>query len=92
MREIIELVLKSLAGSVHLFSVYALQSGRPFLERCRFYHQLNSILEKVPPSLPKFVFGEFDAALYFAYPSDSLFLGKWVFGRGQAYLEYLESL
>ena len=82
---ILVIELKTVPRTV-VISAYAPQAGRDDEYKDRFYDQLEKTIEEVKKRKVLIIVGDFNARLHGRQEGEERIMGKWIAGRGEAYV------
>ena len=83
---IMTITLQTQAGKLNLVNAYAPQSGLNTEQKNNFYQQLEQTIHAFANTEITYILGDFNARIQHRFNHESHFMGKHIFGRGQAYL------
>ncbi len=78
--------IRASGGKVAIISAYALQSQRPYDERCNFFPELKQFWQSISVNGSKFIFGDFNSRIYTRFPGEESIIGDFFFKNHAIYL------
>ena len=85
---ILELILRSRSGDIHLIGVYAPHDkSDEEVRKGPFWQKLEDIIAKIPQPEPYYVIGDLNVRLQGRYQSETNILGPHIYGKGNTHIK-----